>query len=316
MNLLVLSSLIPVILLISVGFIAASTRWLRPDSVKDLSTVVFLVFTPALMFRTMSRVHLEQLNLMPIAAYFSAAIFLFLGVVWRGGATRKAAAMAISASFGNTVAIGIPLVGLAYGEPALVTLFTIVAVHALILLTLTTIVFELAVAREARDDSAQGLRAMLKNVFGALKNGLLNPATLPTIMGLAFAQTGWVLPGVLDDTLKLMAGAMGPLALVLVGAALCGARVGAMLQPAFGLTLLKNLALPLLVALSGWAYGLRGMTLTVMVVAAAMPTGANAFMFAQRYNVAQELVTATVAVSSGLALISVSMVMALLAWWL
>ena len=220
MNLLVLSSLIPVILLISVGFIAARAGWLRPDSVKDLSTVVFLVFTPALMFRTMSRVHLEQLNLMPIAAYFSAAILLFLLVVWHGRATRKAAAMAISASFGNTVAIGIPLVSLAYGEPALVTLFTVVAVHALILLTLTTVVFELAVAREAQDRSAQGVRAVLRNVLVALKNGILNPATVPTMLGLAFAQTGWSLPGVLDATLKLMASAMGPLALALVGAAL------------------------------------------------------------------------------------------------
>ncbi len=315
MNLLVLSSLIPVILLISVGFIAARAGWLRPDSVKDLSTVVFLVFTPALMFRTMSRVHLEQLNLMPIAAYFSAAILLFLLVVWHGRATRKAAAMAISASFGNTVAIGIPLVSLAYGEPALVTLFTVVAVHALILLTLTTVVFELAVAREAQDRSAQGVRAVLRNVLVALKNGILNPATVPTMLGLAFAQTGWSLPGVLDATLKLMASAMGPLALALVGAALAGARVGAMLRPALGLTLLKNAILPLLVAFSGWAYGLQGMTLAVMVVAAAMPTGANAFMFAQRYNVAQELVTATVAVSTGVALVSVSMVMAMLAWW-
>ncbi len=313
MNLLVLSSLIPVILLIATGSVAARAGWLRPDSVKDLSAIVFFVLTPSLMFRTMSQVHLDQLNLMPIAAYFSAAILLFFAVVWLGRATRKAAAMAISASFGNTVAIGIPLVSLAYGEAALVTLFTIVAVHALILLTLSTIVFELAVARENHDHSAQGLRSLATNILMALKNGILNPATLPTMLGLAFALTGWQLPNVLDNTLKLMSQAMGPLALILVGAALWGARVGHLLGAAVGLTILKNGILPLLVALSGWAYGLQGMTLTVMVVAAAMPIGANAFMFAQRYNVAQELVTASVAVSTSLALVTVSLIMALLA---
>jgi predicted permease len=311
MNFLVLQSLIPVILLIAIGFIASRASWLRAESVKDLSTVMFLVLTPALMFRTMSRVHLAQLNLMPIAAYFTAALLLFGLVVWQGRGTRQAAARAISASFGNTVAIGIPLVGLAFGEAALVTLFTIVAVHALILLTLTTVVFELAVAREdARAGSGEG-RHIAANILLAAKNGVLNPATTPTLLGLLFATTGLDLPGPLDNTLKLLSNAMGPVALLLVGAALQGSRVGTQIKGALQLTVLKNLALPLMVAASGWAYGLRGLMLTVMVVTASMPIGANAFMFAQRYNVAQDLVTAGVAVSTVLGLLTVSVVMAL-----
>ena len=319
MNLIVLSSLVPVILLIVIGFIAARAQWLRPDSVKDLSMLVFFALTPALMFRTMSRVHLDQLDLRPIAAYFPAAILLFAAVIASRGLTRRAAAMAISATFGNTVAIGIPLIGLAYGEQALVTLFTIVAVHALILLTLTTVVFELAVAREKEGESkllgaaAEGPRHLAINVLLALRNGIIHPATLPTLLGLAFAFSGWTLPAMLDRTLLLMSQAMGPLALMLVGAALASARVGEQFKPALMLTLLKNGVLPVLVALSGWMLGLSGMTLTVMIIAAAMPIGANAFMFAQRYNVAQELVTAGVALSTGLALVTVSVVMALAA---
>lgn len=309
----VLASLIPVILLIATGFVAARARWLRPESVKDLSTLLFLVLTPALMFRTMSRVHLENLNLLPIAAYFTAAVGLYAAVVWIGRGTRRAAAMAISATFGNTVAIGIPLVSLAYGEAALVTLFTIVAVHALILLTLTTVVFELAVARESPAHLAGGAKSLMVNIAVAVRNGIVNPATLPTLFGLAFAQTGLGLPVVMDNTLKLLAGAMGPVALLLVGATLFGARVGELARPALGLTLLKNVLLPFLVAASGWAWDLSGLTLTVMVVAAAMPIGANAFLFAQRYNVAQPLVTASVAVSAVLALVTVSIVMALAA---
>ncbi len=47
-----------------------------------------------------------------------------------------------------------------------------------------------------------------------------------------------------------------------------------------------------------------------MVTAAAMPSGANVFLFAQRYRVAQALSTATVAVSTVLALGTVSAVLA------
>jgi len=57
--------------------------------------------------------------------------------------------------------------------------------------------------------------------------------------------------------------------------------------------------------------GLHGLPLTVMVVTASLPIGANVFIFSQRYNVAEELVTAGVAVSAVLAMLSVSLVMAL-----
>jgi malonate transporter len=47
------------------------------------------------------------------------------------------------------------------------------------------------------------------------------------------------------------------------------------------------------------------------VLAAALPIGANVFMFSQRDGVAQELVTARVAMSTGVSAISVSLVLLL-----
>ena len=82
---------------------------------------------------------------------------------------------------------------------------------------------------------------------------------------------------------------MGPMSLLMVGATLASARIGHELKGALGLALLKNLLLPALVALVGMAMGLHGLPLTVMVVTASLPIGANVFMFSQRYNVAEEL---------------------------
>jgi len=45
-------------------------------------------------------------------------------------------------------------------------------------------------------------------------------------------------------------------------------------------------------------------------VAAALPIGANVFLFSQRYRTSEELVTASMAVSTLLALATVSVVMA------
>jgi predicted permease len=153
---------------------------------------------------------------------------------------------------------------------------------------------------------------MMLMVLGAVRNGIIHPVPLPIIVGLLFAQTGLVIPAIVDKPLLLLGNAFGPLALLLVGVTLNQVRVGEHLKGALGLALIKNLAFPALVAGLSWSLGLSGLSLSVMIVAASMPIGANVFLFSQRYQVAEELVTASVAVSTALALLTVSLVMALL----
>jgi len=310
----VLSSLLPVVLLVAIGFITGRAGWIRAEAIKDLSNLVFMVLTPALLFRTMSTVHVEQLNFKPVLMYFVAAMLLYgFVLVWQGG-TRRAAVLGLAVTFSNTVMIGIPLVGLAYGQAGLVTLFTLISVHALVLLTFATVVLELAVAREKVAAGGGGGGHMLLTVLGAARSGIIHPVPLPIIMGLLFAQTGLVMPEVVDRPLQLLGNAFGPVALVLVGVTLTAVRIGDHFKAALGLSLLKNMAFPALVALLCWVFGLSGLPLTVMIVAAALPIGANVFMFSQRYQVAEELVTASMAVSTCLALVTLSLVMALVSW--
>ncbi len=276
--------------------------------------MVFVVLTPALLFRAMSSVHIEQLNFKPVALYFVAVGILYAYVFLTQGRNTRAAVLGLAATFSNTVMIGIPLVGLAYGQEALVMLFTLISVHALTLLTVATIVLEVMEARQLRAvraiDGAAPRQAWL-TVLMAIKNGIIHPVPLPIIVGLLFAQTGLVIPDMVDRPLQLLGNAFGPVALLLVGATLAQVQVGAHWRDALGISLLKNLALPALVAAVGWLAGSRGQDLTVMVVAASLPMGANVFLFAQRYQVVQDLVTAGMAVSSVLGLLTISLVMSL-----
>ncbi len=307
----VFSALLPVVLLIVIGVLAGRAGWIREEAIKDLSNLVFMVLTPALLFRTMSTVHVEQLNFKPVALYFVAALLLYGAMlVWQGW-SRRAAVLALAVTFSNTVMIGIPLIGLAYGQAGLVTLFTLISVHSLVLLTLSTVVLELVAAREERAAGQGGQRHMALTVLAAVKSGIIHPVPLPIILGLLFAQTGWVLPEVVDKPLHLLGSAFGPVALVLVGVTLTQVQVGPYLKGALGISLLKNGVLPLLVALLGLGLGMQGLPLTVMIVTASLPMGANVFLFAQRYEVAQDLVTASLAVSTVIGLATVSLVMPL-----
>jgi malonate transporter and related proteins len=315
MNQLVFESLFPVVLLIAAGFFAGRAQWIGAHAIKDLSNLIFLLLTPALLFRTMSKVRVEQLDFKPVLAYFLAVMVLFGGTLLLQGFNRRAAVLALANTFSNTVMIGIALIGLMYGPQGLVTLFTLVSVHSLVLLTSATVVLELAVAREQKlgttDEVTSAPRHPVATVMMAVKNALLHPVPLPIIAGLLFAQTGFAIPAIIDKPLELMANAFGPLALVLVGVTLANTRVGEHWRQALALAGVKNLLHPLLVFGLCRLLGVGGVPMSVMVVASALPIGANVFLFSQRYKVAEELITASVVVSTALALVTLTVVLLL-----
>ena len=148
MHQIVLTALLPVVLLIAAGFALARLGWIKPVLVKPLSTLAFMVLTPVLLFRTMSRVHVEQLEALPAIAYMSTLALAFCGMFWWRGLNRSAAVLALAVTYSNAVMIGIPLVSLAWGEAGLVTLFTLIPVHSLVLLTVATMALEIVMAHE------------------------------------------------------------------------------------------------------------------------------------------------------------------------
>ncbi|MBL0917543.1 MAG: AEC family transporter [Hydrogenophaga sp.] len=306
-------SLAPVFLLIGLGYLAGRLRWIRDAAVKDLSNLVFMVLIPALLFRTMSAVRFEVLDLRPLLAYFPAALLLLgVSIAWRG-ATRHSVVVALAGTFSNMVMIGITLVELAYGKAGLVTLLTLVSVHALILLSVGSVVLELVVAREARERGGDAPH-LWATVGSVIKGTLIHPIPLPIICGLLFAQTGWSLPVVIDKPLQLLGNAFGPISLVLVGVSLAATPLAGHWRAAAEVMVAKNIVLPLLVGLGAWAVGISGLPLTVVVVAAALPVGANVFLFAQRYNAAQELITASMGLSTFAALVTLSLTMTVMSW--
>ena len=309
MNSLVLSSLLPVILLISAGFAAARLDWVRESAVKDLSNLVFFLLMPALLFRTMGRVYVEQLDFKPVVAYFLAVGVLVVGTFLLQGFNRRAAVLALAVTYSNAIMIGIALVTLVFGQAGLVTLLTLIPVHSLVLLTGATVLLELAMASESASGSAR--QRWLSTVLKALQNALFHPLTLPLLAGLLFAQTGWVLPPMMEMPLDLLARAFSPMALILVGVTLGFTRVGSHWRGALKLAAVKNILHPMLVYGLCLGLGVTGLPMAIMVVAAALPMGANVFLFSQRYGVAQELITASVAVSTVLSVLTLTLALML-----
>lgn len=183
----------------------------------------------------------------------------------------------------------------------------------MVLLTCSTLALELAVARERGPQGAASHgnwpAAALRPVLTAARRAALHPVPLPILAGLLLAQTGMVLPQWVDLPLQWLGTAFSPLALLLVGAKLAGRSARQHWQTATGLALAKNALLPVLVAGFAGLLQVHGLDRTTMVVAAALPIGANVFLFSQRYGAAQDEVSAAVAVSTVLGLVTVPVAM-------
>ena len=300
----VFTALAPVVLFILVGFVCGRRGLIRASAIPDLSNLTFMVLTPALLFRTMASVHVAQLDFRPIAVYFCVAALVFVGVCAVRGFGRHGTVLALAGTFSNTTMIGVPLVGLAFGPEGLVTLFTLVSVHAFVLLTCATILLELAVSREDVATGRQQPRHMAVTVMKAVRNGVLHPVPLPIILGLIYGSTGLPLPGVIDQSLLILGNAQVPVALTLVGVTLAFSRIGRQWRGALAMTGVKTVLHPAGMVVAGKWMGLSGVPLSVMVVTAALPIGANVYLFSQRYRTAEDLVTSSVAVSTILGLLT------------
>ena len=298
-----LTALLPVVLIVVCGVGAAKLGWIRATALKDLSQLVFYVLTPALLFRTMSSVQIAQLDFQPIIVYFLAAGLVLVATLLRYGFNTLAATLAMGHTFSNNVMIGIPLIGLVFGAEGLVVLLTLISVHALVLLGCGTLILELAQARQ--NHGAGRSQGLLRTVGQALKNSVVHPVPLPIIAGLLFAQTGLSLPIVIDKPLQLLGSALGPMALLLVGVTLAYSRIVTLVHPALRITSIKIVVHPLVFLAVAWALGLTGLPMAVMALAAALPTGANVLMFAQRYSVAEQEITASIALSTMACLVTV-----------
>ena len=318
MTLALLYKLLAIVGVVALGWVVGKLRWLgdeQADPARVLSNAAFFIFAPALLFRTTARIDLGTLPWAMLAAFFVPVVGLMLVVYgwqrWRrphsGLPAAGPAVRAITATFGNSVQIGIPLAAALFGEAGLGLHLTVVSLHALVLLAVLTTLVEMDLARESH---GHDLRAMLK---ATVRNTVVHPVVLPVLAGLAWNATGWPLAAPLDEVLQVLGSAVVPLCLTLIGMSLAYLGLPRPLTGALGLCLLKLWVMPALVLLvAHGGFGLSGLPLGVVVILAGLPAGSNALMFAQRYRAQEAETTAAVVLSTLAVVVNVPIWMAVL----
>jgi malonate transporter and related proteins len=303
----------PFFALVLAGYIAARRRWLPLEAISGLNGFVLYFALPCMLFRFGSSTPLAKLldpasfGVWLLCAWvmvgFTVMVTLGRRINW-----NDAAFGALVAAFPNTGFMGIPLLVALLGPlaagPAMVTI--------VIDLVITT---SLCIAL-SRLDASGGAQTALKN---ALKGMLSNPMPWAIMAGAVVSGLGVQLVKPVQQTIGLLADAASPVALFTIGAVLARAQMQAADHPHHQVLMrdyvpvaLFKLALhPLLVLLVGTAairvgVPLDAFSLTVLVLAAALPSASNVSLLAEKFGANNGRIARIILVSTALAFLSFS----------
>jgi predicted permease len=265
--------------IIAVGYLLGRFDLLGPDARAVLSRFVFFVAAPALLFTVIATADTAVLfsPILVVAAISALGVALLYVLVARLVWHRSLGPLtigALSSGYVNGNNIGLPVAvyllgNAAYTAPIILLQLIVLAPTALVLLDAAT--------HEGR-----------RTVLGTVLTSLRNPLIVASVLGTVVAVTGFRVPDIALEPLKLLGGASVPLMLTGFGLSLFGARPLAAGEGRVDVLLasgLKAVGMPLVAWAAGvFLFHLPPEQLHASVVLAGLPTAQNVLNFATRYG--------------------------------
>lgn len=293
----ILNILMPVFGMSALGFAAGRSRLLGPNATNGLTEFVFKIAIPIMLFRALARLTLPTIEWQGMGAYYVSAITMYLlGSQFSrrvlGISRDDSAGIGMGAAFSNTLLMGLPIVMKIYGESGTLLLLLIISCHTTVLFGVGTVLVELGRAA----NGPRNLRAAVSKVAWGLAS---NPIILGLVSGVLFHFSGLQLPAWLDEIAKMFAEAAVPCALFTVGLSLTTFQLAGNLPQAIIITVSKLVIHPLLMwILARYIFDLTPLWTSVTVLAAAMPVGINAYLFAESIKAKSDTVAAAMLMST------------------
>jgi malonate transporter and related proteins len=285
----------PIFAVVALGWGAARLRLLPPEGFSAFATYAFDLALPALVVTLLSRQPLaEAFDARFLAALLGAGLAVFAvtaaltAVLTREG-LRVAGAHAQAATTGNLAFLGVPLLLAVLGERATGPLAMAILAEVGTLMPLGIVL--MSVGRER----AMGGRGLAGELARAT---LLNPIVLSVLAGAAVGLSGVRLPAPLERLLGFLGASAGPTALFALGGSLASWRLGSRWRSVAGVVLAKLVLYPALAWVTLRLAGLPPAWVAAGVLIASLPTAANVFVFASRFDAVPERVSAAILLST------------------
>ncbi|MCG2642568.1 MULTISPECIES: AEC family transporter [Bradyrhizobium] len=303
----------PVFALIAAGYASVLFRFVSEGAHKGISEFAFSIAIPALLFRTIVVSEFPEVSPYRMwGAYYGALAITWIAALMISALIRErredredGVVFAIGSVYGNIVMLGIPLVLSALGNEAAGPMSLILSVNTPLLWLCGILQMELV--------SRKRTGSVLSVIWPILADLAKNPLMLGIGFGVIWRFTGLGLNPVVDKTIELLAQAGSPAALIALGITLFRFEVKGEMGSVAAISALKLLAMPAVAFALAKLLNLPPIVTGVVVLFAAMPTGANAYIFAVQYQRMVNPVSGAVALCTLLAAVTLPVVVMVVA---
>lgn len=303
----VAQNVLPVFLMIFIGWLIVATRYLKPEAGVALSEFVFKLAVPVLIFRTLAQAEFHgAFPLRLWIAYFSG-----VAVTWSVGHLvasklfrtdqRTATVTGVSSAFANTVFVGLPLVERTVGDEGLVAISILIAIHLPVMMIASSLLIE----RAERRDIGKAPVSWFELLRYLGLNLSRNPLVFGVLGGIAWNLLDIPLAGVPKLVADQLSAIAGPAALVSLGMAMRRYGAGGNIPMASAATVLKLFLLPFCVMIFSHLLGLSREWQAALVLTASVPTGVNAWLIAAQFRTAESLAATTITMTTAIGVASV-----------
>lgn len=309
-------------LLSLLGWFAVRKRLVGDEGVTSLTRLLVDVVAPAtIIIAFLEGLDIETIDqvavvvLAMVVALLAGLVFGWLGTkLWRGGSAAEDRAVWALAASHNGVYLPLPLMlAIIPAEMRTQAVILVGGVFLVLATTQWTLVVYLLRGAAQREAASADWKAMLLAPFNMPVLGVLAGLALafvPPLRDAARSGGGPIVLGVALDAARLLAGAMSPLAMIVLGMLIGQCRIRGRLR-ARTLAIVagtRYLLVPLLfVWLLGWgplSFASPLMALALVIQAAA-PPGTNLSLISRRYGGDWETVSSVLLVTYAMALLLV-----------
>ncbi|MDD4000798.1 MAG: AEC family transporter [Bacilli bacterium] len=274
MNLLLsIEVVLPILVYILLGIFAKKMRWIGEKGLSEANKIIYYVFFPTIIFKTIYNSHLEESFNGKLILYFLimfSLFFLLLYFVIPLFIKEKPVQGSVIQGIyrGNLILYAIPVLSTIFGDDNIGVASVCISLVTPFVNILCVILFE----------KKRGTKAK----FGKLLLSILkNPIIIGALFGIFFKVLDIKLPTVFEKVVFDMSSAVTPFALVLLGA---GLNIGKVREDRWLLLFVcisKLVIMPLVFVGFGYLLGFRGIALATIFALTSVPTAVSSHVMAE-----------------------------------
>lgn len=289
--------LTPVFSLVVLGYVVGPRLQFET---RTLSRFAYYILTPAFLFNVLSGAHIPATLAFRMAAFILTVALSGVGVVWliarwAGFTPEVTAAHVLVAAFGNVGNFGLPIIQFKLGDGALVA-------ASFYFLILSTFGFVIGIVAASLSKGSR---------WGSLITAFKTPAIIAALLAFLVNWLDLPVPLFLQRSTALLAAAMIPTMLVVLGVQLAGMERPKLTRDVLFATLARLLIGPILAMALASVFALTGVERGAGILQASMPTAVLAVLIAMEHNLLPEFVTTAVLFSTLASALTLTIVLAL-----